>query len=93
MVRGQRRGQGHELPELVVGGRHAGEGRAAERAQGSGALLLLAAVAEDEGQTSNASLSDVFFFLKKRGEEKSELEEEKNRTASLLSLSVVVSLP
>ena len=60
--RGQRRRQRHELPELVVRGRHAGEGRAAERALGGGPLLL-AAVAEDEGEAGDAALG-CFFFLK-----------------------------
>jgi hypothetical protein len=64
-VRGQRRRQRDELPELVVWGRHAGEGRAAEGAQG-GSLLL--AVAEDEGEAGDAALVFSFwvFFMTKR---------------------------
>ena len=63
--RGQRRRQRDELPELVVWGRHAGKGRAAEGAQG-GSLLL--AVAEDEGEAGDAALVFGFwvFFMTKR---------------------------
>ena len=109
VVRGQRRRQRHELPELVVGGRHAREGRAAEGAQG-GALLL--AVAEDEGEAGDAALVFFFFFFffsqdQEREEKVSWRRREENRAATAISpvpllsaslslslfLSLVVSLP